>query len=529
MKNTYEAWKKHLDGSSDAQILEMMTIGDIEKAFSGDITFGTGGLREIMGLGANRMNRYTVERVTHGLAKTILTHTNPKSVCVAYDTRYNSSEFARMVCDILTAFGIDVYIFNKPMPTPALSFTIRYLRLGWGVVITASHNPQEYNGYKVYDCSGVQVTDHMARTITEAIDSTDFFELLPDKQPGTVKTIDTETETAYLKQITSFVNRERVSSDFPIIYSALHGTGANAVPAVLNKLGYAPICIQQNADSAFGGLETPNPEEPIVYSQALDKANNNTAKLIMATDPDCDRIGVMVKTQSGFKLLNGNQIGALLIDFLAQTREVTLGDTVISTIVSGLLGELVSKAYGLDFVRLLTGFKYIGEYAEHLPEGKQFFFGYEESYGFLAGDGTRDKDAVMASAMIVKMADYYDQKGMTLLDRWTELSQEHGFCLEALNSAKVPTIRQKQIMYRLREGIKIAGLIRTEDYLPGLYNLPPSDVLKLYFRDGGWAAIRPSGTEPKIKLYTGARAKTISKAQAELDFITKEILSLMEV
>jgi len=575
MNNNYNNWIKHLEGTPDGDALKAMTEPDMLDAFSGNIAFGTGGLRGIMGLGTNRLNHYTVERVTHGLAKTILTKDLPKSVCVAYDTRFNSTAFAQTVCKVLSAFGIKVHVFDKPVPTPMLSFAIRHLRLGWGVSITASHNPQEYNGYKVYNHQGVQVTDQLASEITKSIETVDFFEKLPNEPvipightcsvldtestrnppQSLITTIDTELEELYKNDIISYITNHQPNppSNFPFVYSALHGAGANAVPEVLRKLGYSPICIQQEPDGAFGGILTPNPEEPIVYEKAIEAAKKSNAKLLLATDPDCDRVGVLVKTHSktntttDFETLNGNQIGALLIDYLVKTRGVNPGDTVITTIVSGLLGERIAKEYNLEFTRLLTGFKYIGEYAEQLTEDKKFFFGYEESYGFLAGDGARDKDAVIATALIVKMADYYYQENKTLLDRWEELSEEHGYCLENLHSAEASQSKQQEIMKKLRTNTKtgtdtiteatpstgnnplIEGLAKIEDYLHGLDGLPPADVIKLVFENKSWAAIRPSGTEPKIKLYTGVIEKTKEKAETSLTQLTKTLLQIMQL
>ena len=535
-----------------------------------------------MGDEPGNINNMVIQRVTQGLAKVVLSSDAPKNVGIAYDTRYNSDVFAQVACDTFSAFGIGVYVFDKPMPTPALSFAIRYLKLGWGVCITASHNPQEYNGYKVYDEHGVQVTDRLAMRITDSINS-----IGEDDAAGVplvrkdIKNFDDEVAEAYIDQIVSFViagsTRNLISNannpgdcgyfwaltqpkgaeaamtsigvtgiltsnPYPLIYSALHGAGANAVPAVLERLGFSPVCIQQNPDGAFGGLKTPNPEEPVVYEKAIEKAKEIDAKLILATDPDCDRVGVMIKTEDGFELLNGNQIGALLIDYLAQTRDVSKGDNatsggvVISTIVSGLLGELVAKDYGLDFVRLLTGFKYIGEYIINLPEDKQFFFGYEESYGYLAGDGAKDKDAVIASALIVKMAEFYDVKGMTLLDRWVELCEKHGYCLEVLHSVNISQDKQKEILSRLRSSVSIEGLKKVEDYLPGINGLPTADVLKLHFTgdretlyNTAWAAIRPSGTEPKLKLYFGVHAKSYETAKVSLEILKDGFLKELEI
>jgi len=534
MTNLYNKWMEALEGTSDGQTLSLMTQEEIQDAFADNISFGTGGLRGIMGLGTNRLNRYTIERVTHGLAKVILFGKPPKSVGIAYDTRFNSEEYAKIVSALLSSYGIDVYIFDKPMPTPALSFAIKHLSLGWGVCITASHNPKEYNGYKVYDYCGVQITDAIAKEITDSIEKTDFFTFTPENKNTPVKSISDNVIETYFEKIVSFVQPEQEPSSLKIVYSALHGTGANAIPIVLEKLGYSPICIQQNPDGAFGGLNTPNPEEPVAYRDAISEAGKAYASILLATDPDCDRVGVMVKTESGYELLNGNQVGALLIDYLAQTRTVKKGDTVVSTIVSGFLGEMVAKGYGLEFVRLLTGFKYIGEYIEHLPKDRGFFFGYEESYGYLADDGVRDKDAVIASALIIKMAGYYESKGMTLLDRVNELSEQHGYCLETLCSVVMPQSKQKELMNKLRSGISLKGVAKIEDYKPGLNGLPPADVLKLYFNgnaiyNSAWAAIRPSGTEPKLKLYVGIHAKTYEAARDSLETLKNKMLVEMDL
>ena len=505
------------------------------------IKFGTGGLRGIMGNDVGYINHHVIRHVTHGLAKNILSSDAPKSVGVAYDTRFNSVEFAQIVCDVLSGFDIKTYIFDKPMPTPALSHAIRIMNLGWGVCITASHNPQEYNGYKVYDKNGVQVTDRIAKEIIDSVNSVDIYDIVPEKKPNNINKFDEVVIKTYFEQIISFVQPENKPSDYPFIYSALHGTGANAIPAVIERLGFNPILIQQNPDGAFGGLKTPNPEEPVVYEKALNKAEETNAELILATDPDCDRVGVMVKSNGNFVSLNGNQIGALLIDYLAQTKKEKLGietskkGTVISTIVSGLLGEFVAKNHGLNFVRLLTGFKYIGEYIVNMPENENFFFGYEESFGFLAGTGAKDKDAVIATALIVKMAAFYKTKGKTLSDRLSELNEKYGYCLESLHNINVSQEKQREIMDRFRSDASIDGVTRSEDYLYGIKGLPPADVLMLYFTgdsetlyNTAWVAIRPSGTEPKLKIYTGVHSNTYEAAQTALEDISNKILDFIQ-
>ncbi|MDR2598675.1 MAG: phospho-sugar mutase [Oscillospiraceae bacterium] len=490
------------------------------------LAFGTGGLRGIMGYEPNQINEDVIKHVTHALAKVVFSYDFPKSVCISYDTRFNSKEYANIVSEVLSTYGITVYSFDKPMPTPALSFMIRHKNLGWGVAITASHNPQEYNGYKVYDHYGVQLTDKMAMEIMEAMKECYKNDILDFKQSHKKDAIFLDP-APYFEQVINYVNKLNCQTNsIPIVYSALYGAGANAVPYALKELGFDPICIQQAPDGSFGGIKTPNPEEMIVYEKAIETAIKNEAKLILATDPDCDRVGVIIKTKDGFLPMSGNQIGALLIDYLAQTRGVNSGDTVISTIVSGLLGEKLADEYGLEFVRLLTGFKYIGEYAVQLPKDKQFFFGYEESYGFLAGDGVRDKDAVIASALIAKMTAYYDEKGLTLFDRFIELSEKHGYCLEKLHSININSEEQNKIMQSLRNGIEIDGLINVEDYKEGIKSLPKADVIKLYFENNSWAAFRPSGTEPKMKIYMGVKEDTYEKAEISLDFLCKNMLLL---
>ena len=550
LNSLYLQWKETLRGTADEQVLSQMTADEIQDAFSGNIAFGTGGLRGVMGIGTNRLNRHTVQRVIQGLAKAILTSDAPKSVGVAYDTRHNSAEFAQLTCEVLTAYGIDAYTFDKAMPTPTLSHAIRLMNLGWGVVITASHNPQQYNGIKVYDRHGVQLTDNMANEITKSIDTVEFFEELPTGNHKLIKIFSQDIEEKYISQIVAYASNHNATNPYPLtpnpyvtppnphklVYSALHGAGANAIPTVLEKLGFSPVCVQKEPDGAFGGLKTPNPEEPIAYEVALEEAKKIDAKLLLATDPDCDRVGVMVKTDQGFKPLNGNQIGALLIDYLATTRGVNPGDTVISTIVSGILGELVSKEHGLEFVRLLTGFKYIGEHIVNMPKGKQFFFGYEESYGYLAGDGARDKDAVIASALIVKMAEYYDSKGMTLHDRLQELSEKHGYCIESLSSVELSHKGQELVMESLRAGAEDPECPnRVTDYVWGYNGLPPSDVIKLHLIENGegsiiesWVAFRPSGTEPKLKLYTAVHAKKLEDAEQMCDTMSSTFLAQLE-
>lgn len=542
-------WREYLRKNDPNMLREMEEQSEQEavEAFAGKMAFGTGGLRSVLGVGPARMNRYTVARATQGLAQAVLAGDAPKTVAIAYDTRKNSDVFARVAAETLMGNGVRVVLWPQPVPTPLLSYTVRKLGLGWGIVITASHNPKQYNGYKVYDRRGVQVIPEQAKVIMEQIETVEFFQnpalsLEEGEKRGLLIRPDGVMD-GFLNELYALLPRTALTAqkarNLPVVYSGLHGTGAIPVSAMLKRQGFDNLtCIQMNPDSDFGGLYMPNPEDPRVYAEALKAAEKTGAKMLMATDPDCDRVGVQVLHDGGFVALNGNQIGALLIDYLLTTRReqgaLQPKETLVTTIVSGMLGQCIAKAGGVDVQQVLTGFKFIGDKAEGFPaQGRHFFFGYEESYGYLTGDLARDKDAVLAVALVSEMAVYYNEMGKDLYQRLMELYEQYGYYVESTLSKSVAGLdfmdKIAAIMARFRDpALKKLGdlsILAVEDYAVGTrtektgavtaLDVPRADVLKLFF-ETGTLAVRPSGTEPNIKFYCSVSGRTLQQAQDNL-------------
>lgn len=548
-KQERRKWQEYLEQHNKAMLSEMQEQSEQEamEAFAGKMAFGTGGLRSVLGVGSARMNIYTVARATQGLAQAILDGNAPKTVGIAYDTRKNSDVFAKAAAEVLMGNGIKVVLWPQPVPTPVLSYTVRKMGLGWGIVITASHNPKQYNGYKVYDRRGVQVIPEQAQVIMDQIDTVEFFEnpslsLEEGEKQGLFARPDGVMDS-FLEELYALLPRTQLTQEkaakLPVVYSGLHGSGAVPVSAMLKKQGFTNLtCIQMNPDSDFGGLYMPNPEDARVYVKALEEAEKIGAQMLMATDPDCDRVGVQVWHDGKFQALNGNQIGALLIDYLINTRKeqgmMQSGETMVTTIVSGMLGQEIAKAGGVDVQQVLTGFKFIGDKAEGFPaQGRHFFFGYEESYGYLTGDLARDKDAVLAVALVAEMAVYYNEMGKNLYQRLMELYEQYGYYVESTISKSVAGLDSMEkisaIMSRFRDpalnemgGLKVLAV---EDYAAGTrteksgaqskLDIPNADVLKLFF-ETGTLAVRPSGTEPNIKFYCSVSGKTLEKAKQNL-------------
>ncbi len=543
-------WHEYLKGNDLQMLLEMDEQSEQEamEAFAGKMAFGTGGLRSVLGVGPARMNVYTVARATQGLAQAILKGDAPKTVGIAYDTRKNSDVFAKAAAEVLMGNGIEVTLWQQPVPTPVLSYTVRKLGLGWGIVITASHNPKQYNGYKVYDDRGVQVIPEQAKVIMEEIDTVEFFEnpslsLEEGAAKGLLKVPDGVMES-FVEELYALLPRTGLTAEaakkLPVVYSGLYGSGAVPVSTMLKKQGFAQLtCIQMEPDSNFGGLYMPNPEDSRVYVQALAEAEKIGAKMLMATDPDCDRVGVQVWHEDKFVALNGNQIGALLIDYLYNTRKeqgtLCAGETMVTTIVSGMLGQEIAKAGGIEVQQVLTGFKFIGDKAEGFPaQGKHFFFGYEESYGYLTGNLARDKDAVLAVALVAEMAVYYNEQGKNLYEKLLELCDKYGYFVESTISKSVAGLdfmdKIAAIMEKFRdpklEKMGELKILAVEDYAAGTrtektgevtaLDIPKADVLKLFF-ETGTLAVRPSGTEPNIKFYCSVSGKTLEKANENLE------------
>ncbi|MCL2342551.1 MAG: phospho-sugar mutase [Firmicutes bacterium] len=557
MEERYSYWRDNAgDGAVQAE-LEAIRGNEsaIRDRFWRELTFGTGGLRGEIGAGSNRMNVYTVGRATQGLADYLLAQKWRPLAVIAYDTRHMSREFAERAACVLCANGIDTRLFDSPHPTPMLSFAVRNLKADAGIVITASHNPKQYNGYKVYGPDGGQITDTAASAILKCIEAVDLFKnvkaVTPEQATGSrqLVIIGEEVDTAYFAKVKSLVMRRELlaekAGNLKILYSPLHGSGNIPVRRVLRELGFSRVDVvkaQELPDGDFPTAPYPNPEEPAVYQLAIELAKVTGPDLIFATDPDCDRIGILCRTPGGsFEVLTGNQTGALLCEYILQTKrergELPVNAAVIKTIVTTELATAICRRYGAALADTLTGFKYIGELAEEWSHsGEQtFMFGFEESYGYLAGDFVRDKDAVIAAALIAEMALYHKARGRTLYEALEELFQQYGYYSEKLVSISMPGKEGQERIARIIAELRAhyleqtagLGLAVFEDYRASEHvavgtgesrqiRLPKSDVLKFIFDDESWLVMRPSGTEPKIKIYVGVKSGSRENAHKRL-------------
>ena len=533
----FEDWLKNTRNADEETYAELMSIRDdedqISDRFYRDLQFGTGGLRGIMAAGTNRINRYSIGRAAAGLAKFLVNEKQSSSVlsvAIAYDSRINSELFARVAAGVLSSYEIQVFLYESLRPTPQLSFAVRQLKCDAGIVITASHNPSEYNGFKVYGRDGGQITSEMATKITEMIRQLNYFdEVLRIPNENFIQTIGNDLDEAYYAEVLKLMRSYSVnpSVDIKLVYTPLHGSGNVPVQEVLKRMGFEQLTIvksQQEPDGNFPTVKSPNPENPDVFEHAIVLAKHVGADVIFATDPDCDRVGVAVLNSEGqYQLLNGNQMGALLINYITSTRtQITSRDAVVKTIVTSSLGASIAKSRGATIVETLTGFKYIGEKIGEFEESGEydFLFGYEESYGFLAGTFVRDKDAVIASALIALMAADAKYRKMTLIDTLNEIQSIHGYYIDHLESFEfhgqsgameildsVSRFRDFKLLNSKIEDIQsiedFDNQLRT-DMISGLTSeiiLPKENVIKIKFMDQSWVAIRPSGTEPKLKIY----------------------------
>ncbi len=499
-----------------------------EDRFYRELAFGTGGLRGVIGAGTNRMNVYTVGRATMGLADYVIKSNAKKSVVIAYDSRYMSREFATRAAEVLSSKGICAYVFDKLTPTPVLSYAVRALNAGAGIVITASHNPKEYNGYKVYNEHGCQITDNAAAQILACINSHDCFEPYT-ANAELIKLIGDEILDKYLDEIRKYSLFENTEGYTPsVVYTPLHGTGNVPVRKILDSIGISDVQVvpeQEAPDSDFTTCPYPNPEERAALKLALEQAEKSGAELVIATDPDADRVGVVARKSDGtYRFLNGNETGILLMNYMLERRRTlgTLGKdpTVIKTIVTTDMAFSVAKKYGAGIKEVLTGFKYIGE---EMDRTDNFVMGMEESYGYLVGTHARDKDAVSAVMLVAEMYSYYKKAGMTLTSVLDSLYDEHGYYLTDLVSITYKGAsgaeRMKAIIADIRKvpDIGIDGeKFEFTDFSLGVDGLPKSDVLR-FRNDKIRVIIRPSGTEPKLKIYYQIKAESEKKAREELE------------
>ncbi|HZW68397.1 MAG TPA: phospho-sugar mutase [Pseudogracilibacillus sp.] len=562
MQQEYERWLtyEHLDEGVRNDLLAIREDeAEIEECFYEKLSFGTGGIRGKLGPGPNRMNVYTVRKAAKGLANYVKTHTvnyENRGVVIAYDPRHMSEAFAFEVAKVLGVDNIKTYIFDTIQPTPLLSFAVRYLRTVAGIMITASHNPPEYNGLKVYNEAGSQITSAEADNIIASINAIEDELQIETKskayleEHGLLQMLQDEVSDAYLKQIlpmSSITGGERpAEKDLGIVFTPLHGTATRLVSEGLRKLEFTNLHIveeQTTADPEFSTVASPNPEDPRAFTKAIELGKSMNADILLATDPDADRLGVAVKNKAGaYETLTGNELGALLLDFiLAHTDERLLPNArMIKTIVTSEFGRAIASSYGVKTIDTLTGFKYIGEKINEFDRtGERFIFGYEESYGYLMSTCVRDKDGVHAAIMACELAQYWRDRGLSLVDALDRLYEKHGYYKEGIGDLTLEGISGIEtiahIVERFRtESFSSFGKLKSlykEDYLYSerrnlqdetevlTLDLPKENVVKYILADGCWVCVRPSGTEPKIKWYYGAYGESEEEVNERLEML----------
>lgn len=531
--------------------LKTMNEAQIEDAFYRNLAFGTGGLRGTIGAGTNRMNVHTVAKASQGLANYLVSNFVSPSVSIGYDSRIKSDVFAKVAATVFAANGVTVHIWPVLNPVPTVSYATRYLHTSAGVMITASHNPSKYNGYKVYGADGCQITTEAAAEILAEIEKLDIFQDVKfvsyddAVNTGKIKYIGDEVLTSFIEEVKdqSVLFGEEVKKDVAIVYSPLNGTGLIPVTRTLKEMGYTNITVvkeQEQPDGQFPTCPYPNPEIREAMALGMEYAKKCNADLLLATDPDCDRVGIAVKDKNGdYVLLSGNETGILLLDYICSQRQkhgkMPQDPVMIKTIVTMDMAELIAKNYSVRTINVLTGFKFIGEQIGLLEkQGKEgsYIFGFEESYGYLSGGYVRDKDAVDGAYLICEMFSYYATQGISLLDKLNELFDKYGYCLNTLHSyefeGSAGFSKMQDIMAQFRNGLESLGGKKVErclDYKEGLDGLPKSDVLKFLMEDNCSVVIRPSGTEPKMKAYISVSADSMATAAVEENKIVNDLAS----
>ena len=584
----YQRWCELAVSDEDVKNeLEQMQGKDevIEDAFYRNLAFGTGGLRGVIGAGTNRMNIYTVAKASQGLADYVKEcfETSQWKIAISYDSRIKSDIFAKVAGQVFLANGIEVWIYPELMPTPCLSFAVRELKCAAGVMVTASHNPAKYNGYKVYGADGCQITTEAAKEILEKIERIDIFKDVKglerieaartevvgteiessgigDKEDdelgkeshvlktGQMNLVPEEVTTKFVECVKAqslLTNEDKVDKGLSIVFTPLNGTGLKPVLRTLKESGYTNITVvkeQENPDGNFTTCPYPNPEIREAMDLGIQYAKAHNADLLLATDPDCDRVGIAVKGKEDYVLLSGNETGLLLFDYICSRRQ-ELGlmpeyPVMAKTIVTTDMGEQIAAHYGVEVINVLTGFKFIGEqigFLEQQGREKDYIFGFEESYGYLSGSYVRDKDGVNAAFLICEMFAYYQSKGISLLEKLQELYDAYGYCLNTLHSYEfegaVGFEKMQQIMEKFRGGVSSLGgrdVKRCLDYSLGIDGLPKSNVLKFYLEGNCSVVVRPSGTEPKLKLYLSISASGQQEALAMEELLLKDFKGYMD-
>ncbi|MGE7122055.1 phospho-sugar mutase [Peribacillus sp. NPDC046944] len=570
-KSFYTAWAgyQNLNGELRVLLEEMQRDeAKLEDAFYKNLEFGTGGMRGEIGAGTNRMNLYTVRKATVGLAQYISSfgeEAKSRGTVIAYDSRHKSPEFALEAAKTLATFGVKAYLFDELRPTPELSFAVRELNAFAGIVITASHNPPEYNGYKVYGPDGAQLPPKAADQVIQYVNAIEseldiqIKEVEALKEKGLIEIIGEELDIAYNQQLLTVPENPQLAEeiDVSLVFTPLHGTANKSVRRALKDLGYHNVHVvkeQELPDPDFSTVKSPNPEEPAAFEMAIELGNQVEADLLIATDPDADRLGIAVKNEANqYVVLTGNQTGALFLDYLlSQQKEkgtIPQNGVVLKTIVTSEIGRTIAKSYGLETVDVLTGFKFIAEKINEYQKtgAHSFVFGYEESYGYLIKDFARDKDAIQAAVLAVEVCAYYKKQGLTLYQGLMNVFEKYGFYLEGLRSLTLKGMEgAKQIQgildrFRQNPPTQIGGIpvVIAEDYQNGkkydlrttveeVIELPTSNVLKYFLDDGTWVCLRPSGTEPKIKFYFGVQGSSLQESEDKLSAVINDFMSEIE-
>ena len=539
---------------------------DIEDRFYKDLEFGTGGLRGVIGAGTNRMNIYTVAKATQGFANYLNDTFKEPSVAIAYDSRNMSQEFAEAAALNLCANNVKVFLYESLRPTPVLSFAVRELKCTGGIVITASHNPKIYNGYKVYDEFGGQVTDAKAKKIIDFVNAVDDFSQLKTVSKdealakGLLQYVGEDLDAVYYEKVKGLTIRtdlvKEKAGSLKVIYTPIHGSGNIPVRSVLSQLGYSNVKVvkeQELPDGNFPTASYPNPENPDVFKLALDMAKTENPDIIFGTDPDCDRIGLVVKDSTGdYKVLTGNQTGLLLTHYvlssLKETNKLPNNGVVIKTIVTTEGARSIAEDFGVELMDVLTGFKYIGEKIREFEDAgdKTYLFGFEESYGYLAGNFVRDKDAVIASMLVCEMTLYYKEQGKSLYDALIELYEKYGYfketlvslelkgkegqekiaaCIEALRETAIDSIDNVKVVKRLDYKLSVEKDLANNT--ESVINLPKSNVLKFILENGSYFVVRPSGTEPKMKVYLAVKSTGLEEAERDIANFKEKVMTLI--
>ncbi len=553
-------WKsfKDLDPKLKKE-LDSLDDNGLKEAFAVDLAFGTGGLRGILGVGTNRMNIYIVAKATLGFGRYLLKQSDvakQMGVAISHDNRHQSVEFARMSAEVLSSLGFRVFLFEALRPTPELSFAVRHFKCIGGIMITASHNPKEYNGYKIYDETGCQLVPKDADKVIEEINKIDdYFNIEHSLNHNLIHYIGKDVDDIYINEVKKIILRPNLKKNFKLVYTPLHGTGQVFAPQVLQSVGYdvTPLPCQMTCDPDFSGVKTSNPENKEAYDEAIELAKEIGAKIVLATDPDADRLGIAVEHNGEFILFTGNQTAALVFDYICKTRK-ELGTLpkdgyMFTTNVSSTLPIAIAEHYGLKTEITLTGFKFIGEKAREMEETHRgtYVFGFEESYGCLVSDCVRDKDSIQAILMLCETAAYYREKGMDLVDALEEIYKEYGYYKEGIANFVMKGLdgaeKIKRVMNFFRTtdiALKGFNIVAKDDiFLGNKYdltsdkvekiNLPKSNVIKYYLTDNMWFVLRPSGTEPKLKVYYGVKGKTQADADEKLEKLSSEVLAIVNM